>query len=210
MTTLDTLHRRAFIRAVISTVAFVVCMIALLVTSAPADAQTVTYVNGVQRVSGITNVSAPAAAVTSASAYIAQWQKENDGCRGAQIEPSKNPACKRAGQIANKLYAQGWSLANHDVWYSHAQYDDFVEVLAQSQMDIPAALATQSVYTMIPTAYQRLHARMPDDVMFAIWNNNEQAFRQIAPGGSAIMQQMLQQVSRYHGGHDPRFYIDGQ
>jgi hypothetical protein len=180
MQTLDTLYRRALIRAALSMLAFTVAMLALLYSTAP-QAQT-----------------------------VAQWQAANEQCRGS-TRGIADPACKRAGAIARALYAKDMRLGQHEVWYTHDQYTAFAVALNQAQRDIAPALATQSVYTLIPTAYQRLRAAMPDDVMFAIWNDFGDSFRQIAPGGSAIMLQMLQQVSNQHASsNDVRYFIDGQ
>lgn len=181
---------RAFWRAFWATLAFTLAMCALIFQTRDANAQTPDDRNPPMFI-------------------VSEWNNANTACAGAQIAPEKNPACKKRDRVARVLDRAGWRQANHGVWYSHQQFNAFTDALLQAQSDIAPALQTGSVYTLVPSAYQRLSRVMNDDQIFAIWNTYSATFKQNAPGGSAIMRQMLQEVERKHRlSNDPRYYID--
>jgi hypothetical protein len=182
MRTLDTLYRRAFIRAVLSTVAFAGCMIALLVTSAPADAQT-----------------------------VAQWQTLNEKCRGAQIDPDANPACKERQSVQTALAKKGWILANHEVWYTATQRAEFVNSILYAAQSQSMGYTSASLKGALLDAYRRAAKTMTDAQMIAIWNDTASQVEQQVPVAAVFGRQIALTLQSVHESeHDPRYTVDEQ
>jgi hypothetical protein len=129
-----------------------------------------------------------------------RWNAANEDCRGA---PLNNPACDRRNAIMTQLSARGWTLANHDVWYSRRQL--IVVANLVSYLNAPGPIDARMQYAVD----QLYETQLLGPEFIAIWNANSATFRDGAPGGWAILSEIAGRISR-HFADDPRYQLDNQ
>lgn len=138
---------------------------------------------------------------------VAQWEALNDACRGAQIQPEKNPSCRKRDNVALALIKQGWLPANHDVWVSPDQQTWFAQVLRRYDEQTRENLYAADSLT--PAMLIDLRRKLPDAQIFAIWNEHRPAIQAYAPFGAAVMTSMMQKLAMtYARKNDPRYFLE--
>ena len=146
-------------------------------------------------------------AEASDTQLVATWQEFNEHCHGDQIAPLYNPACKAAGNVARRLYARKWTLANHDVWVSPDAVDTVNGAVLGSQVSLAQDLGIANI-KLATVQYLRNHG-VTDPQLIAIWNANAADYRDTAPGGWAVVSEIVGALARRHAG-DPRYQLDNQ
>jgi hypothetical protein len=182
MTTLDTLYRRALIRAIVSTLAFAAVVITVLLMSAPADAQT-----------------------------VPQWEHLNQKCQGGSASAATDAACAERQRVASALQKRGYVQGAHDVWYSSAQRYEFVNALTAAALENSMGYTPASVKASLVAAYKRARASMDDAQMIAIWNDVGAQIAQYQPTAAEFGHTIVMTLqSVYAPQNDPRYTVDEQ
>ena len=168
--TLDTLYRRAFIRAVISTVGFAVAMIVLLVSTGNASAETI-VVRGINNM----NVQQPSLNVSAGIPQVIEF-----------IEAASRGYNPKEGRIAT-----------NGAPYTHADMVCFLAEIYKLDLQAAPAMQTGGLQSLIPSAYDdlRRHSGLQDVQMIGLWNDYGDAARDDWRAGSAIIYSMLTFVS---------------
>lgn len=132
------------------------------------------------------------------AASVAEWERLNDLCRGAQIEPDRNPDCARREREARALIKAGYIAENHDVWVSQDQYRAWRLIFrtygAQGQQNV------YSLMSIMPAMMQAMARAVPLPQLFAIWNDPDiRAWaRDASPAGWAMMSEGMHQIENAH------------
>ena len=180
MTTLDTLYRRAFIRAVLSTVAFAVCMITLLITSAPANAQTKYFGPPPQ--------------------LLQQWVTASTICDNQPTDPYGNrmPICDAADKVEKQLFEQGWVISANGVPVSRVQVDVFDSAVMTMQDRAKMAYKNggeKAVISLMAKSMDGLLDVMSPEQLVAIWNDTGSDILGYAPIGAKMMRQIVATIT---------------
>lgn len=142
-------------------------------------------------------------------ASVAEWEHLNDVCRGVQLPPDHNQACKDRERVQDALFRQGYVLENHDVWVSQEQYRAFGNLMRF--YDNQARLNFGEAASIMPAMVQQMARAMPLPQIFAIWNDPDmrELFRDTTPMAWAMMSEGLRQVAMYHSQeHNPALMLD--
>lgn len=145
----------------------------------------------------------------SSGAALKEWVAKNNDCRGSQLDPEVNPACKRRDMLAAALQKNGYVLANHDVWVSPEQMRHFGSVVltAGAQAEANPGWSETVMEGMLPS----LRAKMDDQQIFAIWNDptNREIIREKSPQGWALMNELMQKLAQYYSrSNNPALTLD--
>ena len=155
-----------------------------------------------------TSHAATPAAATDPKVILANWSTLNDQCIGGAPPPIG--VCEHRDNLGKQLYAQGYRLGEHDVWYTLAQVRWLGAIAQQIDLQFGSAAQTDATDTLVSGAYTAISQRMDDAQLFAIWNDYHGVVRDSYPLGWAVLCEMMPYVIRKHAqSNDPRYNVDG-
>ena len=117
---------------------------------------------------------------------VQQWQAADDACRGAQIDPDRNPACKRREKIQNALYARGLEETAAGVWISA---DDVGVVKGFLRGIENQCTGAHAWYAAIEKA--RREVGVSQETLIAVWNEHFDYLREQYPCAAPIFRGYL-------------------
>lgn len=148
-------------------------------------------------------IGAPITGLTDAQ-VLAHWDAVTASCRAM---PPDNPACLTRDDYYRQLVEHGWTLANHDVWYSSYQIT-VVAGTASGLQQIQSHLKPQINLLTYARTFMTENG-MTDAAFIAIWNDKRGEVQAQAPFAWAILSEIAGIISREHP-NDPRYALDSE
>lgn len=139
------------------------------------------------------------------AAPLDDWRALNEECQGGSGLRSDKACTQRAKETA-KLTAAGWYQGAHGVWVSPEHVAAFFQVLRF--YDAQGRANPGELHTITMAVIDELRRRVPDEAIFALWNDRAGELMTHLPYAASMLRYGLEYLERtLSGRNDPRFRL---